>query len=421
MPANSAIDWHVLFVGSDPLWFRQVVQDIRCLQPNWLCQLAENSVEAEQALAKHSFNAIIVEGARLEHNDLKRILLTNDHEMVGLARCNLFEHVAAARWQALGATPVADDSDAATLVAGLKRADQLRGWMSNPAIKKIMPQLKILPTAPDLYTRVSEELKSSNGSMAEVARLISQDPVILAKILQVVNSAYFGLPREVTDASEAVMIMGAERVRSLILLSGVFSQYNASACPDFSVESVWGHSVQVGLFARTITFSELKDARAAEAAFTAGLLHDIGKLILAGNLPQMYAIVRRLQASKKIKAIEAEMMGLGVTLAELGACLLGTWRMPLPILEAIAWHQQPQRAKETSFSLLTAVHAANVLAGEGPKGENPSGDVMDEPYLLRIGITDGGNSWRELCGVENVAEPATGREVKRSENMASSR
>ena len=223
-----------------------------------------------------------------------------------------------------------------------------------------------------------------------------------AKILQMVNSAFFGLAQEVTDTYQAVMVMGVERVRSLILLTGIFSQYDASKCPDFSVESVWNHSLQTGVFARAITFVETKDAPTAEAAFTAGLLHDIGKLILAGNLPQMYATVRRLQTSKELSCQEAEMMTIGVTLPELGASLLGTWRLPLPILEAIAWHQRPQRAKDTHFSLLTAVHVANVLTQERQKqsaGETEDGGI-DGHYLHQIGITDDGNRWRALCGLD---------------------
>lgn len=405
-PANRTADRRVLFVGCDPLWFKQAERDFLCLQRNWDCQLAKNMAEAKNAFANSSFDAMIVEGDAVNYSELKNLLQTSADGIICLTRCNLSDRTAIAHCQTSGATPVTADSDAAMLVADLKREEQLREWMSNPAIKKLLPQLKTLPAAPNLYVRISEELRSPRSSIADVAQLISQDPVMSAKILQLVNSAFFGLPREVTDTSEAVMVMGIEQVRSLILLVGVFTQYDASSCPGFSVESVWGHSLQAGVFARTIAFAELKDVRAAEAAFTAGLLHDIGKLILAGNVPQMYATVRRLQASKHVSTSEAETMVLGVTLAELGACLLGTWRLPLPVLEAIAWHQQPQHTKEKHFSLVTAVHVADALSAEGPNGENLGGGINAD-YLLNIGITDGGNHWRELCGIEPKTPPET--------------
>jgi len=96
------------------------------------------------------------------------------------------------------------------------------------------------------------------------------------------------------------------------------------------------------------------------------------------------------------------MMTLGISLPELGASLLGTWRLPLAILEAIAWHQRPQRSKDTRFSLLTAVHVANVLTQERQKqsaGEIEDGGI-DGHYLQQIGVTDDGNSWRALCGLD---------------------
>src|SRR6185503_5218675 len=108
----------------------------------------------------------------------------------------------------------------------LRNAERLREWMAVPAIKKLLPQIRKLPAEPKLHSQVREELQSPNGSMEVVARLISQDPVMSAKILQMVNSAFFGLAHEVSDTSEAVMMLGTERVRSLVLLAGVFSQFD---------------------------------------------------------------------------------------------------------------------------------------------------------------------------------------------------
>jgi putative nucleotidyltransferase with HDIG domain len=248
-----------------------------------------------------------------------------------------------------------------------------------------------------LHAQVTEELQSPNGSMETVTELISHDPVMSAKILQVVNSAFFGRAREVTDTSEAVMVLGSERIRSLILLAGVFSQYDGSKCPGFAPEPIWSHSVQVGIYARAIAYSETKDARIAEAAFTAGLLHDIGKLILAGNLPDMCAAVRRAQANRKTSQRDAELMIMGVTHAELGACLLATWGLPLTILEAIAWHHEPNKSTEKGFSLLAAVHAANVFAQAGGA---EAWNAIDQAFLKKIGLADRGERWRSFCGFE---------------------
>ena len=131
------------------------------------------------------------------------------------------------------------------------------------------------------------------------------------------------MTQQVTDTAEAVMVLGTERIRSLILLAGVFSQYGDVKCSGFSPELIWGHSIQVAMLARGIAFEQTKDTKTAETAFTAGLLHDIGKLVLAGNVPAMYDTVQRMQVSKKISLCEAEHMVLGVTHAELGSLPAG--------------------------------------------------------------------------------------------------
>ncbi len=339
---------------------------------------------------------------------------------IWLVRRNLRERGASASWSHSKFTPVAEDCDGSTLVAVLKRTARLQDWMANPDIKRLLPLLHKLPTAPRLHTQVTEELQSPNGSIAVVARLIAQDPLMSAKLLQVANSAFFGMAHEVTDTTEAVMVLGAERIRSLILLAGVFSQYGGAKCPGFSPEPLWGHSVQVGAFARAITLAETRDGRTAEAAFTAGLLHDVGKLVLAANVPEKYESIRRAQAARKCSQREAEMEILGTTHAEVGACLMATWALPLRILEAIAWHHEPRLSDDRGFSLLAAVHSANVFAqenGDGGGGIGPR-DCINVSYLLRIGLGDCRNRWREYCGMAAQPEELTPEEQLRRRREA---
>src|SRR5664280_1103465 len=124
------------------------------------------------------------------------------------------------------------------------------------------------------------------------------------------------------------------------------------------------------MLARAIAFAETRDAKISETTFTAGLLHDLGKLVLAGNVPEMYETVQRMRESKNISQLEAERLVLGTTHVEVGACLLATWSLPLPILEAIACHHAPRQSTETGFSLLAAVHVANVLSQKNCAGSD---------------------------------------------------
>lgn len=397
----------VLFAGGNALWLRQTLRDLHCLQPTWDCRCVDDSEQAARALAVAPFDAVVLDGQLAGGPELVRKTKQALPNSIYLVRCDLHQTEIAAPWSQSGATLLAADTSAPQLVASLKRITQIREWMTNPALKKLLPQVRRLPTAPKLHAEVSKELQSPTGSFDVAARLIAREPLMLAKILQVANSAFFGLAHEVTDASEALLVLGAERIKALILLAGVFSQYETAHGPDFSPEPVWTHSSQVAAFARAITLGETRDARTADAAFTAGLLHDVGKLILAGNLPQMYTAVRRLQAARGCPQREAELEVTGTTHAELGACLLATWGLPLPILEAIAWHHQPDLGPQRGFSLLAAVHCANVFAQETGGGDPGAArrDSIHVAYLLKAGLGDCRARWREFCSLEtNGAE-----------------
>ncbi len=397
---------HLLFVGGEESWLGQVERDLACLQPNWKCTRAADCATAVEKWAGGSFDTLIVDGKIADGVKLIKTLEKELAHGVCLVRCQTLDRAASAQWKGSGATLVPEDSDAATLLSSIKRSACIQDWMGNEAIKNLVTQIRKLPAQPKLHTQVTEELRSENGSMDAVGRLISQEPVMSAKILQVVNSAFFGLTREISDTTECVMVLGAERIKALILLAGVFSQYAAAKCPGFAPEPVWGHSIQVGAYARAIALAETKNARTAEAAFTAGLLHDIGKIVLAANLPEMYDTVQRLKVSKNITTREAELEILGTSHAELGACLLATWGLPLPILEAIAWHHEPSHCKEKGFSLLAAVHAANVFAQEDKAGGAPH-DPVDIAYLMLAGLGDCRNRWREFCGLEPKEQQET--------------
>lgn len=411
-PAASGGTRRLLFVGCDDLWLGQIERDMACLQSKWQCSRAADCTQAVEKWAAGSFDTLILEGKTADGAKLLKTLEKELAQSICLVRCQTLDRATSALWKGTGAALVAEDTDATTLISTVKRGARIQGWMADTAIKQLVSQIRKLPAQPKLHTLVTDELKSENGSMDVVGKLISQEPIMSAKIMQVVNSAFFGLTREISDATESVMVLGAERIKALILLAGVFSQYSSAKCPGFSPEPVWGHSIQVGAFARAIALAETKNPRSAEAAFTAGLLHDIGKLVLAGNLPEMYDTVQRLKASKKITSREAELEILGTSHAELGACLLATWGLPLPILEALAWHHEPARSDEQGFTLLAAVHAANVFAQESAGGDAPR-DHIDIVYLQQAGLGDCRNRWREYCGLEPQQEDSAEDQLRR--------
>jgi HD-like signal output (HDOD) protein len=402
-PARPANISRVLFVGGTASWFEQVERDLLGLQPGWYCSYAGTRAKALATLKAAAFQAVVLNGQMGEAPEFLTAVEKNHPQTLRLVRCDLQNPAKEAEWKRPGAITVNATDDAAALATTLNRTWRLQGWLAEPAIKRLLPLLRKLPAAPKLHARITQELGGANGSIEVVAHLIAQDPVMTAKILQVANSAFFGLSYQINDATEAVMFLGTERTRALILLAGVFSQFDNLKCPGFSLEPVWSHSLLVGVFARAIALAQTNDVKTSEAAFTAGLLHDVGKLILAGNVPDRYIALRRSQTQKGQSQREAELEVLGTTHSELGACLLGTWGLALPIIEAIAWHHCPEHSADTGFSLLAAVHAANVLAqesGRSADGNTARSDQINEDYLSRLGLFDRTEAWRKLCNVQ---------------------
>jgi len=171
------------------------------------------------------------------------------------------------------------------LKSTLARACTLSDLLENTLLVNLISRMDSLPSMPSLYAEVMEEVNSPNGSINRVGEIISNDVGMSAKILQLVNSAFFGLPKNISNPVRAVNLLGLETVKALILSVKVFSQFAKSALPGFSVEGLWDHSIRTGVFARNIAKERKLDQNDVDEAFMGGLLHDAGKLILLDRLP----------------------------------------------------------------------------------------------------------------------------------------
>lgn len=301
------------------------------------------------------------------------------------------------------------------IIGQFERELTVESWLSNKQTRGLVAQFRHLPSLPTIYNQVVAELESPTGSFDDVARLIGQDPLMTAKILQLVNSAIFALSTPVTKAEDAVLILGAERTKALLLAVPVFTRFDASSCPGLAPERLWQHSMEVATFARAIALKQQAPTAMADAAFTAGLLHDVGKLLLAANLPDKYIELHRNDAKGGLADRHAEQLLLGTTHAETAACLLGMWGLPLPVLEAVAHHHHPSRCEHDEFAPLTAVHAANTFFYEKRLAFDCP---LDTDYLKRTNLLDQRNQWRIACGVEPRPEDASLIEKIRARQQA---
>jgi putative nucleotidyltransferase with HDIG domain len=293
--------------------------------------------------------------------------------------------------------------DAQTARRALEQAFALEAWLPSDGAQRLMAALSKLPSPPELYFRVVKALQNPDVSMEEIGSLVGEDAAMTAKLLQLANSAIFGLQLEVSNPSEAIVYLGMEMTKSLILLAHTYSYFDGLSPSEFSVDTLRKHSLAVGYYARDIVQMESEDREMAGLSFTAGLLHDVGKMLLAANLPKDFRGALKLARREKTCLWEAETKVFGANHAEIGACLLAIWGLPVPMVEAVALHHHPTQLVSKSFSALTAVHVANSLEHQAQNAGNEAvPSVIDEDYLDMLRLKPRLDSWKQLC-----SQPAT--------------
>ncbi|MDD3365432.1 MAG: HDOD domain-containing protein, partial [Syntrophomonas sp.] len=240
------------------------------------------------------------------------------------------------------------------------------------------------------------EMESPDPSLKKIAEIIAQDLTMTARVLQLVNSSFFGLASKVTHPQQAVALLGINTLKALVLNIQFFSAFHTRPSVHFSAEHLWKHSLMVGNGARLIIHLESPDPKLEEKAMIAGILHDIGKLPLL-ELPDHYARLNAFTNDQQCSPIEAEYQLLGTSHAEVGAYLLGLWGLPDFMLEPVLFHHHPSILKEKGFSVLTAVHVANaLLPTEHDSTCTPPMSSIDIAYLSSINMLTRLIDWQDL-------------------------
>jgi HD-like signal output (HDOD) protein len=283
------------------------------------------------------------------------------------------------------------------LISAVERTALLVSWLNNNTTLALVSGLHSLPTIPSNYQGVIRTIHSPDSSIQDIGEAISKDMGITSRVLQVANSAYYGYSKKITSPTEAAQLLGIETLRSLVRYTHVLNNFPQTPASNAIFDKVWRHSIGVAAIARRIAMLETNNETLAEEAFTAGLLHDIGKLILIGIKPDEYKEVIRQAAEAKTPIHLLERIKLGTTHAETGGYLLSLWGIPFPILEAVAWHHFPGECKERTFSSLTAVHIADVADHRRTNRDNIKAvPALDERYLMEVGVAEKVKDWLEM-------------------------
>jgi HD-like signal output (HDOD) protein/CheY-like chemotaxis protein len=398
----------VLFVDDEGKALEDLKIMLQVQEFPWEAAYASSGKSALDLMAEKPFD-VIVSDIRMPEMDgaaLLKIVCERFPGAVRIVVCSQQEMNGALR-----AVPVAHQfllkpCDPHMLRVAVERATSLSDVLSNKMLASIVGSVKDLPVLPRTFMALREKLADPNASVKEVVKLVEQDISIAAKILQLVNSAFFGLPREISTMNTAVSYLGIDMLQNLVLSAEVFRVFeNAAKLPGFSFEELHEHSQLTAKIASHIPVP----AAVHSAAVVAGLLHDVGKLVLATRSPKHFARALEGAAEEKrpLFAVEQELMG--VSHAEVGAYLLGIWGLPCPVVEAVAHHHHPERVPQDTLDAVAVVHVANYLAHENPVRPRAEGDSdsysylkPDPEYLENLGLTDQISAWNEYAETAGI-------------------
>jgi HD-like signal output (HDOD) protein/ActR/RegA family two-component response regulator len=387
----------ILFVEDDPLLLDMYVMMLSGDGELWDMATASSGQQALDLMKQSPFDVVVSDMSMPGMNGIElllevrkrypcssRIILSGLQDQEEVARC-------------LGATHqfLPKPFNVKALKAALARVGGLDAYLNDRKIQALVGQLGTFPSFPSLYIEIMQELDSESCSTSSLATIVAKDPGMTAKMLQIVNSAAVGLGHNVSSPFEAIQFLGISTIRSLVLSTHIFSCFDRARLKGFSMDQLWAHSFRTGTLARRILQLEQKDSSEAEEAYTAGMLHDAGKLMLANSLPEQFQQALALAAEQNIRFDDAELEVFGASHAGAAAYLLGLWGLPAPIVEAVAFHHTPGLSDLRDCGPLAAVHVANVLEQELSKSTPRGGkSEMDEHYLASIGVQDRVDKWR---------------------------
>ncbi len=399
----------ILFVDDEPPVLKALEHLFRPMAAEWEMAFAASGAQALALLEARPFDVVVADmcmprmsGAQLlnevmrRHPQTVRIIVSSvvDQELV-LKNLGVIHQLLDKPWDLL------------RLKAMLARVGRLRQRLSDERLRSLVAQMQTFPAVPRVYLRLLEVLQDPGAPITALGAIVAQDPGLTAKLLQLVNSAFFGYARHPETVGEAVQFLGVGVIRSLALGIHVFAAFDRTQVREFPVERIWEHSLQTAELARQVVALEHGDATLGEQAFTAGLLHDAGKLILIANAPADYRLVTDLARARQCPVLAAEREAFGCTHAEVGAYLLGLWGLPLPLVEAVALHHCPDETPDAAFGPLTAVHVANELCHQAEAGDG-TGAGFEEGYLERLGLSERRAAWGQLAERFGVGACPTG-------------
>lgn len=390
----------VLFVDDDPEALEALRRRLRAQRYDWEMAFAQGG-EAALALMGASPFDVIVSDTRMPDIDgpaLLRRVRELYPQVVRIVLSGCPENSTALEVVPVAHQFLAKPCDAETLHVAIERACHLKALLSDDTIRRTVTALGDLPSVPRTYEALTRALAEPDTSLLLIARIIEEDVGISAKVLQLVNSAFFGIAHSITSIKGAVSQLGITTIKNLVLSVEIFRAFRPKRqLPGFSLEKLQHHAQLTACIAAGLPVP----GHLTDIAMVAGMLHDLGKLILAWKVSVPFEKMLVEARKAHCPVYEVEQREHGFSHAEIGAYLLGLWGLPYSMVEAVALHHRPNRVPHQGFDAISAVYVANLLAHELEESANGKPVIYNlENYqedLASLGVGELLPQWRAMA------------------------
>jgi HD-like signal output (HDOD) protein len=387
----------ILFVDDEPLILQGLQRMLRPMREEWEMTFVDGGEKALAALAGSPFDVVVTDmrmpvmnGAQLltevrrRHPRVVRMVLSGhaDRELVD---------------QCLGVAHqyVSKPCDPEQLKAMIRNASLIGGELVTDQVKEVLGGIDRLPTPPAVFLSLERALAEPDANPRVLGEIIERDMGMSAKILKLVNSAFFGLRRSISSPVEAVTYLGIDTVKGLVLVNSIFERSKPLGTRHLKLEDLWRHSLDVANAAKAIVHAERGSEAQADQAFIGGILEDVGVLVLASQFPEAYDRAAEVLLAENLQLATVELEEFAVTHTDVGAYLLGLWGLPPAILNIVCLHHSPHLILEPGFCPEVAVYAADILVGEQRGNPLFRTGRFDLKALAALGLADRVAAWRE--------------------------
>ena len=390
LPSDISQRKRILFVDDDQHLLDGLRRGLHAMRDEWDMRFALGGIAALSLMREQPVDVVVSDMRMPEMNGRELLLEVKKRhpQSVRFILSGYADSASVMKVTGIAHQYLAKPCNAVALKTAIERATNLRRLVEDKGLARRVGAVESLPSLPESYRQIVECLQSPDPELADVARIISADISMTTMVLKLANSAFFGARQLFRTADRAVSFLGLETIAGLVLANSIFNDFSAAERSGLNVEQLWHHSLQTGTGLKALARYEKWSPEDVDEAFLAGVLHDVGKLVLATQLPSSTGHLQAPSSTSVTTDVwEADH-------AAAGAYLLGLWGFSDRLVEAIAFHHAPSAAVGNKLGLAGMLHVADCLSTYSSCPAKVTEMGIERNYLETLGLVDQLKDWQ---------------------------